>query len=99
MPAFPVADLLVFWGGVQNGFWAYGLQPEAYARHLGTPTLLLWGTADTRVTPAETAAIFAHLAAPKRRVDFVGSGHQPYWHQYPQQWQQALASWLTRYAR
>lgn len=65
VPAFPMADLLVFWGGVQNGFWAYGLNTEHYASQIRTPTLLLWGTADPRVTRAETDTIFAHLAAPK----------------------------------
>ena len=95
-PVYPVADLLLFWGGVQNGFWAYGLNPEEFARRIGTPTLLLWGTADQRVLPAETDRIFAHLAGPKRRVDFLGSGHEPYWHRHPQQWQQAVAGFLRQ---
>ena len=98
-PVYPVADLLLFWGGVQNGFWAYGLNPEAYARCLSTPTLLLWGTADRRVLRAETDSIFAHLDGPKQRVDFLGSGHEPYWRRHPRQWQQAVARWLAQTPR
>lgn len=96
VPALGLADMLVFWGGVQNGFWAYGLKPEEFARRIQTPTLLLWGQRDRRVTPAETDSIFAHLAGPKRRIDFPRAGHEPYWRLYPQQWQQAVAGWLTQ---
>jgi alpha-beta hydrolase superfamily lysophospholipase len=95
VPAFPLADMLVFWGGVQNGFWAYSLQGEEFARRITTPTLLLWGTADPRVTRAETDAIFANLAGPKQRLDFDGSGHEPYWLKHSQAWQEVLAGFLA----
>ena len=97
VPAFPLADMLVFWGGVQNGFWAYSLQGEEFARHISTPTLLLWGTADSKVTRAETDAIFANLAGPKQRLDFEGSEHEPYWVKHPQAWQEALADFLAKH--
>jgi pimeloyl-ACP methyl ester carboxylesterase len=96
VPGFPMADLLVFWGGVQNGFWAYGLNAEHYAHQIRTPTLLLWGTADPRVTHAETDAIFAHLAGPKARHNFPGSGHEPYWWKHPAAWQQQTRGFLAR---
>ena len=35
IPSFPMAVLLDFWGGVQNGFWAFGHNPTAYARSVG----------------------------------------------------------------
>jgi alpha-beta hydrolase superfamily lysophospholipase len=94
LPPFPLANLLVFWGSVENAYWAFGLSAGEYARHVTIPTLLLWGTADPRVTRAETDTIFAHLAGPKTRVDFVGLGHEPYWHKYPQQWQETISRFL-----
>ncbi|MBD2766655.1 alpha/beta hydrolase [Hymenobacter sp. BT664] len=94
VPGFPLADLLVFWGGVQNGFWAFGLNAEHYATQIHTPTLLLWGTTDPRVTRAETDAIFANLAGPKARHDFPGVGHEPYWKRYPADWEQQLRAFL-----
>ena len=94
LPPVPLANLLVWWGSVENGYWAFGLNAGEYARHVTTPTLLLWGTADPRVTRAETDTIFAHLAGPKQRVDFAGSGHEPYWHKHPRQWQQAISRFL-----
>ncbi|QKG55944.1 alpha/beta fold hydrolase [Hymenobacter sp. BRD128] len=96
LPPFPLANLLVFWGSVENGYWAFGLNAGEYARHVTTPTLLLWGTADPRVTRAETDTIFAHLAGPKERVDFAGSGHEPYWHKHPRQWQVVVARFLAK---
>jgi len=96
VPAFPLADLLVFWGGVQNGFWAFGLNAERYATQVHTPTLLLWGTADARVTRAETDAVFAHLAGTKARHDFAGVGHEPYWRRYSTEWEQQIRAFLKR---
>ncbi|MCC3153944.1 alpha/beta hydrolase [Hymenobacter sp. BT770] len=95
LPGFPMADLLVFWGGVQNGFWAFGLNAERYASQIHTPTLLLWGTADPRVTRAETDTIFSNLAGPKVRNDFTGVGHEPYWRRYSAAWEQQIGAFLS----
>ena len=43
VPPFPMAGLLVFWGGLQNGFWAFSHNPQEYARSVKFPTLLLYG--------------------------------------------------------
>ncbi len=95
VPAWPLADLLVFWGGVQNGFWGPDLSAEHYAAQVATPTLLLWGTADARVTRAETDAVFANLAGPKVRHDFVGAGHEAYCERDAAAWQQQVRKFLA----
>lgn len=95
LPPFPLANLLVLWGSAENAYWAFGLNAGEYARRVPTPTLLLWGTADPRVTRAETDTIFAHLAGPKRRVNSAGSGHEPYWHKHPRQWQGVVKRFLA----
>ena len=97
VPAWPLADLLVFWGGVQNGFWGPDLSAERYAAQVATPTLLLWGTADARVTRAETDAIFANLAGPKVRHDFAGLGHEAYLPRAPAAWQAQVREFLGAY--
>lgn len=33
-PTFPMAGLLVFWGGIENGFWAFGHNPIEYAKSI-----------------------------------------------------------------
>jgi alpha-beta hydrolase superfamily lysophospholipase len=40
IPSFPMAGLLVFWGGVENNFWAFSHNPEEYAKSIHCPTLL-----------------------------------------------------------
>jgi alpha-beta hydrolase superfamily lysophospholipase len=94
LPALPMAHLLVFWGGVQNGFWAFGHDARRYAARTTTPTLLLYGLDDKRVTRGETDAIFAALRGPKQRHYFPGVGHEPYWHRHSAQWQQQIRAFL-----
>ncbi|MBC8082043.1 MAG: alpha/beta fold hydrolase [Hymenobacter sp.] len=94
LPPFPLANLLVFWGGVQNGFWAFDLDATRFATNITTPTLLLWGEADPRVTRPETDAIFANLRGPRQRQDFPGSGHEPYWRRHKALWEQTVAGFL-----
>nr|WP_262908848.1 lysophospholipase [Hymenobacter translucens] len=94
VPTFPMANLLVFWGGVQNNFWPFDLDATRYAARVQTPTLLFWGAADPRVTRAETDAIFTSLAGPKQRQDFPGSGHEPYWWKHRQLWESRIAGFL-----
>jgi pimeloyl-ACP methyl ester carboxylesterase len=89
-----MANLLVFWGGVTNNFWPFDLDATAYAARVTTPTLLLWGAADPRVTRPETDAIFAALAGPKQRQDFPRSGHEPYWWKHKQLWESTLQQFL-----
>lgn len=97
VPPFPLANLLVFWGGVQNGFWAFDLNAQAYARRITTPTLLLWGEADPRVTRAEIDGIFTNLAGPKQRQDFPGAGHEPYWRKQQRLWQETITAFVSKF--
>jgi pimeloyl-ACP methyl ester carboxylesterase len=97
LPPFPLANLLVFWGGVQNSFWAFDLNATRFATHISTPTLLLWGAADPRVTRSETDAIFANLRGLKQRQDFPGSGHEPYWWKNKPLWEQTIAGFLEKH--
>lgn len=96
VPPFPLANLLVFWGGVQNNFWAFDLDATHFATNINTPTLLMWGEADPRVTRQETDAIFANLRGPKQRQDFPNSGHEPYWRKNKQLWEQTVAKYLAK---
>ncbi|MBO0359992.1 alpha/beta fold hydrolase [Hymenobacter sp. BT186] len=99
VPPFPMANLLVFWGGVENNFWAFDLNATDYATRISTPTLLLWGTADPRVTRPETDAIYTALRGPKQRQDFPGSGHEPYWRKHKAQWEQTIQNFTNNYSQ
>ncbi|MFO0799161.1 MAG: alpha/beta fold hydrolase [Gemmataceae bacterium] len=75
VPAFPGAELLVFWGGVRGGFDAFTHDPAEYARSCRVPALVLHGGADRNATPDEGRAIFDNLAGRKELVVFDGVGH------------------------
>jgi uncharacterized protein len=77
-PAFPMARLMVFWGGVQHGFNGFAHNPADYAAGVTCPVLLLHGAKDRLVKAEEADAIYQRLAGPKRFVTFEGAGHQAY---------------------
>ncbi|MDB5250981.1 MAG: hypothetical protein JWP27_150 [Flaviaesturariibacter sp.] len=93
-PVFPMAGLLVFWGGVENGFWAFGHNPEEYARHMQCPTLLLCGGRDEKVTRAETDAIYSNLPGPKTLHIYPEARHENYLRLYREAWTADIASFL-----
>ena len=76
VPDFPLAAVLTFWGGVQNGYWAFGHNPSEYAKAVKCPTLLLFGERDDRVTKEETEEIFSNLQGRKILKTYPNVGHQ-----------------------
>lgn len=94
-PSFPLAHVLVFWGGALNGFNAFDHDPADYAKDITIPTLLLWGEKDDRVKREETDEIFAHLAGPKKLCTYPEAGHENYLVKYREQWTGDVAQFLN----
>jgi uncharacterized protein len=86
VPSFPMAALLDFWGGVQNGFWAFSHRPVEYAKSVKCPTLLLYGERDEKVSHRETDEIFSNLHCKKQLKTYPLAGHEDYLLKYKQQW-------------
>jgi alpha-beta hydrolase superfamily lysophospholipase len=61
LPTFPAAQLLVFWGGVQQGFNGFRHNPAEYARSVKCPVLMMHGEHDSRVTVEQARNIFDNL--------------------------------------
>ncbi|MBN1970244.1 MAG: alpha/beta hydrolase [Candidatus Delongbacteria bacterium] len=78
LPEFPMAGLLTFWGGLQNGFWAYGMKPVEFAKGINCPTLLMYGELDNKVYRDEIDEIFANIQGPKKLILFPNAGHENY---------------------
>lgn len=97
VPPFPMAGLLVFWGGVQNNFWAFSHKPTEYAKAVSTPTLLLYGGRDPKVSAAEIADIYANLKGKKRLVIYPIAGHENYLNDYKQEWISDVGEFLNSY--
>lgn len=96
VPSFPLADLLVFWGGTQNGFNAFTHNPEDYARKIKIPVLLLYGKKDDRVKPFEISDIYRNLAGPKSLIEYPLAGHESYLNRYREQWTQDVLHFLQQ---
>jgi pimeloyl-ACP methyl ester carboxylesterase len=99
VPAFPMAGLLMFWGGVQNGFWAFSHNPVDYAKAIKCPTLLLYGLKDPKVSKEEIEAIYANIEAKKQLVFFPLAGHENYLLKYKQKWITTIKPFLQLHYR
>lgn len=75
LPCIPMAALLTFWGGVQQGYWAFGHNPSQYAKSVDCPALLMFGEQDDRVTRRETDEIFSGLSGLKVLKTYPNNGH------------------------
>src|SRR5690606_3486437 len=95
VPRFPMAGLLVFWGGVQNGFWAFGHNPTEYAKSIQCPTLLLYGEKDEKVSVRETEEIFDNLPGRKKLRTFPDAGHESYLLKYRKEWIEEVSEFLN----
>jgi pimeloyl-ACP methyl ester carboxylesterase len=96
VPAFPMAHLLTFWGGVQNGFNAFSHKPEEYARNIKCPTLLFYGQKDVKVSAGETDAIYNNLAGPKKLVKFPLAAHENYLRKYKVEWLNEVSEFMIK---
>jgi hypothetical protein len=97
VPSFPCARLLLFWGGVQNGFDAFDHNPVEYAAAIRCPALMMHGALDRMVRTGEAESIFAALAGPKRWELFADVGHQSYCLKYPARWTAVVKDFLAHH--
>lgn len=95
VPAFPMAGLLCFWGGVQNGYWAFAHNPIDYAAAVHCPTLLLFGEQDNRVSREETDALFANLQGPKTLKAYPREGHNVFSSTNAQTWAADVSAFVA----
>ncbi|HEY9889642.1 MAG TPA: alpha/beta fold hydrolase, partial [Candidatus Obscuribacterales bacterium] len=94
-PTWGVAELLVFWGGVQHGYNAFAHNPVRYARALTLPTLILQGEKDRWTRLEEVQDIYHNLPGAKEMVVFPGAGHNLLVTVDQPLWTEAIADFLT----
>lgn len=94
LPQEPISTLLTFWGGVQNGFWAFNLKPSEYAKKIKCPVLLQRGTNDARVTKMETQEIFDNISTNKKWVEYASSAHQSLCSNEHEKWVMEVSAFL-----
>ncbi|MEN9570332.1 MAG: hypothetical protein RL172_1563 [Bacteroidota bacterium] len=96
LPAEPLAGLVTFWGGVENGFWAFNMKPATFVRSIQCPVLLQWGKNDPRVQQAETDEIYRNIIAPKKLVEYANSGHQSLCTNENEKWMKEVNDFLQK---
>ena len=95
VPPFPMASLLVFWGGIQNNFNGFNHNPIDYAKNIKIPTLLFWGEKDPKVSLEETHSIYENLQGKKKLVNLPEAGHENYLIKYKDLWTEEISMFLS----
>lgn len=95
VPKFPLAHFLVFWGGLQHGFWGYSHNPSDYAKNINCPTLILFGAKDDRVKLSEEKAILNNLNGIKELKVYANAGHVNFMQLYKKQWTEDVLSFIS----
>lgn len=92
----PFAELLLFWGSVQNGFNFFSHNPVDYSRSVSCPALILHGEKDERVTLEEARTIAAAMGTNARFVAYAGVPHMPIVDARPEQWRREVKKFLAQ---
>lgn len=95
VPTFPMAGLLMFWGGIQNSYWAFGHNPVKYATKINVPTLLMSGGVDEKVSLDEVNSIYSNISGPKRLKIYQRAGHENYLNKYRDEWSEDVRLFLA----
>lgn len=94
VPRFPLARLIVFWGGVQQGYWAFGHNPLDYARSVKCPTLVIRAGSDPFINSGEAESVFNNMTGPKQLVVFDKAAHEPCINVDPGRWTRRVTDFL-----
>ena len=93
-PTFPMAGILLFWGGIQNGFWGFSHNPTEYAKNINCPTLLLYGEKDKSVSRNEIDEIYKNLKGIKNLCVYKKTGHENYLKKNKVEWNKNISEFI-----
>jgi len=94
LPTFPLANLLMVYGGLQLGFNPFGHKPTDYAKAIKLPTLLIYGAKDARVTRIEIDEIYKNLQGDKALGIMENSGHEVYLNDDSARWNKLIDEFI-----
>lgn len=98
IPGFPAAWLLLFWGGVQLDFDPFALRPRDWLEHVHCPTLLVFGSNDPYVRPADAVQLTQHAGTSVVQATLEGGGHPPLANRASAWWQRTVRGFIDRVA-
>jgi alpha-beta hydrolase superfamily lysophospholipase len=94
VPTIPMAGMLLFWGGLENGFWGFSFRPVEDAKAIKCPVLLQYGARDDRVSRQEINDIYANISGSKKLIIYPMSGHDNYLIKYKKEWSDNVVSFF-----
>ncbi|RAJ85658.1 hypothetical protein CLV59_102363 [Chitinophaga dinghuensis] len=96
LPTTPLSQLLTFWGGLEQGFWGFKMNPADFAASVHMPVLYFWGRNDIRVMEFETNTVFQHLGTSNKKLCVVdNAGHESFCRKTPDIWRKEVLAFLT----
>ncbi|HXV48193.1 MAG TPA: alpha/beta fold hydrolase [Candidatus Binatia bacterium] len=96
LPGSPLAELLLFWGSVQQGFNFFSHNPVDYANSVHFPALVLHGEKDNRATPAQARALASSMGKHGKVIVYPDVPHVPIVEARPLEWQRDVERFLIR---
>ena len=95
VPSFPSAELLLFWGGVQQDIAGFSHDPVEYAPSVTCRTLVLHGDQDRRAQVNQARAVFDALGTSRKTWKvFSGVAHESYVRAQPEAWRATVGELL-----
>lgn len=94
IPSFPGSELIVWWGGWQQGIDGFAHNPVEYAKDINCPVLLMYGEFDQRITLQNVEAILDVLPGQKQLVVFSAVGHGSLASDDPPRWKDHVHQFL-----
>lgn len=96
VPRFPMASLMIFWGGIENDFDPYKMRPIDFVTNITVPTLLMCGMLDENISIEETKSIFNNFATERKVLKmFAESKHESYLLKHDKEWKNAVHNFLN----
>lgn len=96
LPAEPLGAMVTFWGGVENGFWAFNMRPAEFVKSIKCPVLLQWGMNDPRVKKQEIDLIYSNITSSKKLVMYEHSGHESLCTKEHEKWMREVGSFISK---
>jgi hypothetical protein len=97
LPGSPFAEMLLFWGSVQNGFNMFSHNPVEYARTIKHPALVLHGEKDERATFEQARSIAEAMAGNAHFIAYPEVPHMPIVEARPGDWTRDVAAFLEQF--
>ncbi|GAB4524278.1 MAG: alpha/beta hydrolase [Pleurocapsa sp.] len=72
----PLAELIVFWGGIQHNFNGFDHNPVNFASQVNCPALVFHGKRDRTTSVADVEELTDNLNVPRKLVVFTDAGHE-----------------------